>query len=172
MSFQAWRLLSILAAYFGCSEALKPYLIEHLTLAATDRRGTASVCLTNLRKTARCGGRKNVKVLKFSSFAFTKFKLPILRFQALKKSQQSQPDDLQEGKFTVFLVGLKELSIQGFNFYPFQCFFDYKNKIISDVQLLSPMSFPSSVACYQLRPKLSNKSFHFIASFKAMVSVH
>lgn len=57
---RAWRLLSILAAYFGCSEALKPYLIEHLTSAATDRRGTAAVCLTNLRKTARCGGRKNV----------------------------------------------------------------------------------------------------------------
>lgn len=59
-SQRAWRLLSILAAYFGCSEALKPYLIEHLTSAASDRRGTAAVCLTNLRKTARCGGRKNV----------------------------------------------------------------------------------------------------------------
>lgn len=59
-SQRAWRLLSILAAYFGCSEALKPYLIEHLQSAASDRRGTASVCLTNLRKTARCGGRKNV----------------------------------------------------------------------------------------------------------------
>ena len=59
-SQRAWRLLSILAAYFGCSEALKPYLIEHLTSAASDRRGTANVCLTNLRKTARCGGRKNV----------------------------------------------------------------------------------------------------------------
>ncbi|XP_055630321.1 unconventional myosin-XV [Toxorhynchites rutilus septentrionalis] len=61
---RAWRLLSILAAYFGCSEALRPYLIEHLTSAASDRRrschGTAAVCLTNLRKTARCGGRKNV----------------------------------------------------------------------------------------------------------------
>lgn len=60
-SQRAWRLLSILAAYFGCSEALKPYLIEHLQSAASDRRGTASVCLTNLRKTARCGGRKNVR---------------------------------------------------------------------------------------------------------------
>ncbi|CRK99256.1 CLUMA_CG012669, isoform A [Clunio marinus] len=57
---RAWRLLSILAAYFSCSEALKPYLIEHLTSIATDRRGTAAVCLANLRKTARCGGRKNV----------------------------------------------------------------------------------------------------------------
>lgn len=63
-SQRAWRLLSILAAYFGCSDALKPYLLEHLTTAASDRRrashGTAAVCLTNLRKTARCGGRKNV----------------------------------------------------------------------------------------------------------------
>lgn len=63
-SQRAWRLLSILAAYFGCSDALRPYLAEHLTAAASDRRrpchGTAAVCLTNLRKTARCGGRKNV----------------------------------------------------------------------------------------------------------------
>ncbi|XP_061392176.1 LOW QUALITY PROTEIN: unconventional myosin-XV [Musca vetustissima] len=61
---RGWRLLSILAAYFGCSDALRPYLLEHLTSAASDRRrschGTAAVCLTNLRKTARCGGRKNV----------------------------------------------------------------------------------------------------------------
>ncbi|XP_055854931.1 unconventional myosin-XV isoform X2 [Episyrphus balteatus] len=63
-SQRAWRLLSILAAYFGCSDALRPYLMEHLTSAASDRRrschGTSAVCLTNLRKTARCGGRKNV----------------------------------------------------------------------------------------------------------------
>lgn len=63
-SQRAWRLLSILAAYFGCSDALRPYLTEHLTSAASDRRrschGTAAVCLANLRKTARCGGRKNV----------------------------------------------------------------------------------------------------------------
>lgn len=61
---RAWRLMSILAAYFSCSDALRPYLMEHLSTAASDRRrachGTAAVCLTNLRKTARCGGRKNV----------------------------------------------------------------------------------------------------------------
>ena len=61
---RAWRLLSILAAYFTCSEVLLPFLTEHLTNAASDRRrichGTAAVCLTNLRKTQRCGGRKNV----------------------------------------------------------------------------------------------------------------
>lgn len=42
----------------------RPYLLEYLTSAAGDRRrhcqGTAAVCLANLRKTARCGGRKNV----------------------------------------------------------------------------------------------------------------
>lgn len=48
---------------------MRPYLIEHLTSATTDRRGTAIVCLTNLRKTARCGGRKNVrKALKCKKF--------------------------------------------------------------------------------------------------------
>lgn len=61
---RAWRLLSIMAAYFACSETLKPFLSEHLSSAASDRRrvchGTAAVCLANLRKTQRCGGRKNV----------------------------------------------------------------------------------------------------------------
>lgn len=61
---RAWRLLSIVAAYFACSDTLLPYLMEHLTSAANDRRrachGTAAVCVTNLRKTQRCGGRKNV----------------------------------------------------------------------------------------------------------------
>lgn len=61
---RAWRLFSILAAYFGCSDALHPYLVDHLSSIASDRRkpcyGTAAVCLANLRKTARCGGRKNV----------------------------------------------------------------------------------------------------------------
>ncbi|XP_060523322.1 unconventional myosin-XV [Cylas formicarius] len=63
-SQRAWRLLSIVAAYFACSDNLLPYLMEHLTSAANDRRrichGTAAVCLSNLRKTQRCGGRKNV----------------------------------------------------------------------------------------------------------------
>ncbi|KAJ8922959.1 hypothetical protein NQ315_001505 [Exocentrus adspersus] len=61
---RAWRLLSIVAAYFACSDNLLPFLMEHLTSAANDRRrichGTAAVCLSNLRKTQRCGGRKNV----------------------------------------------------------------------------------------------------------------
>ncbi|EFA08775.2 hypothetical protein TcasGA2_TC006465 [Tribolium castaneum] len=61
---RAWRLLSIVAAYFACSDNLLPFLTEHLSSAASDRRrvchGTAAVCLANLRKTQRCGGRKNV----------------------------------------------------------------------------------------------------------------
>ncbi|KAL4710291.1 hypothetical protein ACJJTC_011545 [Scirpophaga incertulas] len=61
---RAWRLMSILAAYFTCSETLRPFLVEYLSAAAADRRrpcqGTAAVCLANLRKTMRCGGRKNV----------------------------------------------------------------------------------------------------------------
>lgn len=61
---RAWRLLSIVAAYFACSDHVLPFLTEHLTSAANDRRrichGTAAVCLSNLRKTQRCGGRKNV----------------------------------------------------------------------------------------------------------------
>lgn len=71
-SQRAWRLLSVLAAYFGCSEALKPYLLEHLSGTASDRNrsshGTATVCLTNLRKTARCGGRKNVPSIEEGKF--------------------------------------------------------------------------------------------------------
>ncbi|XP_047023810.1 unconventional myosin-XV [Helicoverpa zea] len=61
---RAWRLMSILAAYFTCSDTLRPFLVEYLSAAAADRRrpcqGTAAVCLANLRKTLRCGGRKNV----------------------------------------------------------------------------------------------------------------
>ncbi|KAI8436247.1 hypothetical protein MSG28_004303 [Choristoneura fumiferana] len=61
---RAWRLMSILAAYFTSSDTLRPFLVEYLSAAAADRRrpcqGTAAVCLANLRKTLRCGGRKNV----------------------------------------------------------------------------------------------------------------
>ncbi|CAF4869794.1 unnamed protein product [Pieris macdunnoughi] len=61
---RAWRLMSILAAYFTCSDTLRPFLVEYLSAAAADRRrpcqGTAAVCLANFRKTVRCGGRKNV----------------------------------------------------------------------------------------------------------------
>ncbi|KAL3238860.1 hypothetical protein MRX96_021884 [Rhipicephalus microplus] len=61
---RGWRLFSIVAAYFDCSENLKPYLFKFLEAAAYDKRrayhGTAMVCLQNLRKTFKYGGRKNV----------------------------------------------------------------------------------------------------------------
>ncbi|XP_050694860.1 unconventional myosin-XV-like isoform X6 [Eriocheir sinensis] len=61
---RGWRLFSILAAYFTCSDTLKPYLFKYLETAAYDKRrayhGTAMVCLQNLRKTFNYGGRKNV----------------------------------------------------------------------------------------------------------------
>lgn len=61
---RGWRLFSIIAAYFDCSEVLRPYLFKYLETAAYDKRrayhGTANVCLQNLRKTFKFGGRKNV----------------------------------------------------------------------------------------------------------------
>lgn len=61
---RGWRLFSIVAAYFTCSEGLRPYLNKYLETAAYDKRrayhGTATVCLQNLRKTVKYGGRKNV----------------------------------------------------------------------------------------------------------------
>ncbi|XP_018402219.1 PREDICTED: unconventional myosin-XV [Cyphomyrmex costatus] len=61
---RGWRIFSIIAAYFTCSEGLRPYLTKYLETAAYDKRrayhGTAMVCLQNLRKTVKYGGRKNV----------------------------------------------------------------------------------------------------------------
>lgn len=61
---RGWRIFSIIAAYFTCSEGLRPYLTKYLETAAYDKRrayhGTAMVCLQNLRKTMKYGGRKNV----------------------------------------------------------------------------------------------------------------
>lgn len=61
---RGWRIFSIVAAYFTCSEGLRPYLTKYLETAAYDKRrayhGTATVCLQNLRKTVKYGGRKNV----------------------------------------------------------------------------------------------------------------
>jgi myosin-15 len=61
---RGWRIFSIVAAYFTCTEGLKPYLTKYLETAAYDKRrayhGTAMVCLQNLRKTVKYGGRKNV----------------------------------------------------------------------------------------------------------------
>ena len=61
---RGWRLFTIVAAYFNCSDILSPYLFKYLETEAFDKRrgfqGTALVCLQNLRKTLRYGGRKNV----------------------------------------------------------------------------------------------------------------
>ena len=57
-------MFSIVAAYFDCSDLLKPYLFKYLETAAYDKRrayhATANICLKNLRKTFKYGGRKNV----------------------------------------------------------------------------------------------------------------
>ncbi|OQV25063.1 Unconventional myosin-XV [Hypsibius exemplaris] len=61
---RGWRFFSIVAAYFDCTEVLRPYIFKYLETAAYDKRrpyhGTALVCLQNLRKTFKYGGRKNV----------------------------------------------------------------------------------------------------------------
>ena len=48
---RGWRLFSIIAAQFTCSDLLKPYLFKFLENAAYDKRrayhGTALVSLTN-----------------------------------------------------------------------------------------------------------------------------
>jgi myosin XV, putative len=57
-------LFSIVAAYFDCSENLRPYLFKFLETSAFDKRrayyAIAMVCLQNLRKTMKYNGRKNV----------------------------------------------------------------------------------------------------------------
>lgn len=59
-----WRLFAIIAAYCDCSEAFKPYLFKYLETVASDTQrtysGAAAICLQNLRKTFKYGGRKNV----------------------------------------------------------------------------------------------------------------
>lgn len=61
---RGWRLLSLLAAYFDCSAHFRPYLLNYLEQNAFDKRrayhSAALLCLQNLRKTFKYGGRKNV----------------------------------------------------------------------------------------------------------------
>uniref|UniRef100_F1KSK8 Myosin-XV n=1 Tax=Ascaris suum TaxID=6253 RepID=F1KSK8_ASCSU len=61
-SIKGWRLFSILTAYFDCSQVLKPYVFKYLADMANDPRrayhGTALICLQNLAKTFKYGGRK------------------------------------------------------------------------------------------------------------------
>ncbi|XP_062594386.1 unconventional myosin-XV-like isoform X8 [Saccostrea cucullata] len=59
-----WRLFAIVACYCDCTESLRPYLFKYLENTASDPMrtysGAASICLQNLRKTFKYGGRKNV----------------------------------------------------------------------------------------------------------------
>ncbi|XP_052263037.1 unconventional myosin-XV-like isoform X3 [Dreissena polymorpha] len=59
-----WRLFAIVAAYCDCSESFRPYLFKYLETTASDMQrtysGAAGICLQNLRKTFKYGGRKNV----------------------------------------------------------------------------------------------------------------
>lgn len=61
---RGWRLFSIVAAYFDCSDHFRPYLLNYLETAAYDKRraycSVALLCLQNLRKTLKYLGRKNV----------------------------------------------------------------------------------------------------------------
>ncbi|CAJ0583911.1 unnamed protein product, partial [Mesorhabditis spiculigera] len=57
-----WRLFSVLTAYFSSSPAMWPYLTKYIAETANDVRrachGTAQLCLQNLSKTKRYGGRR------------------------------------------------------------------------------------------------------------------
>ncbi|TMS35962.1 hypothetical protein L596_003242 [Steinernema carpocapsae] len=59
---RGWRLFSLLTAYFDCSEIMRPYLHKYLSDAANDERrpyhAIANVCLDNIMKTFKYGGRK------------------------------------------------------------------------------------------------------------------
>ncbi|KAH9502357.1 hypothetical protein Btru_073529 [Bulinus truncatus] len=61
---RGWRLFALVAAYFDCSKELKPYLFKYLETTSTDTNRTynnaAALCLNNLRKTFKYGGRKDV----------------------------------------------------------------------------------------------------------------
>ncbi|XP_068280209.1 unconventional myosin-XV [Nyctibius grandis] len=58
---KGWRLLYILAAYYKCSEVLRPFLLAFLQDASSHPelpfQGIAKACEQNLRKTLQCGGR-------------------------------------------------------------------------------------------------------------------
>ncbi|NXT85273.1 MYO15 protein, partial [Zapornia atra] len=58
---KGWRLLYILAAYYKCSEVLKPFLLAFLQDASRHPelpfQGIAKACEQNLRKTLQFGGR-------------------------------------------------------------------------------------------------------------------
>ncbi|XP_057682217.1 unconventional myosin-XVB isoform X2 [Corythoichthys intestinalis] len=59
-----WRLLSLIAGFFPCSDNLKPYVSRHLLEIAVDRQHiyqeVASVCQDNLQRAFNFGGRRNI----------------------------------------------------------------------------------------------------------------
>ncbi|UMM40185.1 hypothetical protein L5515_016916 [Caenorhabditis briggsae] len=61
-SLRAWRLLTIITAYFPSSLTLKPYILQYLGDNADDWQrpyhGTARICQTNMIQTFKYGGRK------------------------------------------------------------------------------------------------------------------
>ncbi|XP_059156810.1 unconventional myosin-XV-like isoform X1 [Physella acuta] len=61
---RGWRLFALVAAYFDCSKELKPYLFKYLETTSVDTNraynNAAALCLNNLRKTFKYGGRKDV----------------------------------------------------------------------------------------------------------------
>nr|XP_006818152.1 PREDICTED: unconventional myosin-XV-like [Saccoglossus kowalevskii] len=61
---RGWRFFAIFTSYSQCTSLLKPYLVKYLQTAANDNErqfhGTAAVCLHNLRKTFKYGGRKHI----------------------------------------------------------------------------------------------------------------
>uniref|UniRef100_A0A663NA65 MyTH4 domain-containing protein n=1 Tax=Athene cunicularia TaxID=194338 RepID=A0A663NA65_ATHCN len=58
---KGWRLLYILAAYYKCSEVLRPFVLAFLQGASSHPdlpfQGIAKACEQNLRKTLQFGGR-------------------------------------------------------------------------------------------------------------------
>ncbi|KAK6169157.1 hypothetical protein SNE40_020262 [Patella caerulea] len=63
-AIRGWRLFGIVAAFCDCSDTLRPYLFKYLETNSSDisrpYSAAATLCLQNLRKTFRYGGRKNV----------------------------------------------------------------------------------------------------------------
>lgn len=61
---KGWRLMAILTAYYKASDLLKPYLFKYLESNAYDLKrpynSIAQIALSNLRKTYKYGGRRNV----------------------------------------------------------------------------------------------------------------
>uniref|UniRef100_A0A1I7T3H3 PAX-interacting protein 1 n=1 Tax=Caenorhabditis tropicalis TaxID=1561998 RepID=A0A1I7T3H3_9PELO len=61
-ALRAWRLLTIITAYFPSSLTLKPYILQYLGDNADDWQrpyhGTARICQTNMIQTFKYGGRK------------------------------------------------------------------------------------------------------------------